>query len=388
VDSKGIFYSAITIFLITFAIRASNNMLITTIPLIADYYFHFTPTFIGLVSSMASIFSFISSIFINSKLYPSLRRKVFIASSFLYAFTFPLFYLVNPILVWIFASIAGFSMGIIFPNIITFAGSIGDQKSRERMLSLYTTSLSVSLILSPSIESLILSKFTLIQAFLFFSLLSAIVPIIALKIKFFETNKKMGKVAFANYRVIKSPGFLVSLFNNIMYDIPFGMIETFGGIYAITLFHVSYSTATLLFTFYFLTSFISRSILTIRPPFHVIKLVILNSVISIIGLALASMSYNLSMYIFSLLLLGIPHGLTYPSSLILLSRSFTDEETRSVANSYFSGILIGLAAIIPIIMAVSVEIIGLRYSFGLLTAVVLFFFLLVMKEYNKLKQNI
>ncbi len=173
-----------------------------------------------------------------------------------------------------------------------------------------------------------------------------------------------------------------------MYDIPFGMMETFGGIYAITLFNVSYSTATLLFTFYFLTSFISRSILTIRPPFHVIKLVILNSVISVIGLTLASMSYNLFMYIFSLLLLGIPHGLTYPSSLILLSRSFTDEDTRSVANSYFSGILIGLAAIIPIVMAVLVEIIGLRYSFGLLTVVVLFFFLLVMKEYNKVKQNI
>jgi DHA1 family multidrug resistance protein-like MFS transporter len=383
VDSKGIFYSAITIFLITFAIRASNNMIITTIPLLADYYFHFTPLLIGIVSSFASIFSFISSIFVNSKLSSNLRRRVFILSSFLYAFTFPLFYFVNPILVWIFSSIAGFSMGIIFPNIITYAGSIGNQRTRERMLSLYTTSLSLSLILSPFIESLILSTFTLIQSFLFFSIISSIIPIIAFKVKFSGSSK----INFGNSGILKSAGFLVSLFNNIMYDIPFGMIETFGGIYAITLFHVSYSTAISLFTLYFLTSFISRTLFTIKPPFRVINLIFFNSIISIVGLSLASVSKDIYMYIFSLLLLGIPHGLTYPSSLVLLSRSFSDEETRSIANSYFSGILIGLAAVIPIAMATSVEFIGLRYSFALLSGVVLFFLLLVMREYHRINQN-
>ncbi len=382
-DSKGIFYSAITIFLITFAIRASNNMIITTIPLLADYYFHFTPLLIGIVSSFASIFSFISSIFVNSKLSSNLRRRVFILSSFLYAFTFPLFYFVNPILVWIFSSIAGFSMGIIFPNIITYAGSIGNQRTRERMLSLYTTSLSLSLILSPFIESLILSTFTLIQSFLFFSIISSIIPIIAFKVKFSGSSK----INFGNSGILKSAGFLVSLFNNIMYDIPFGMIETFGGIYAITLFHVSYSTAISLFTLYFLTSFISRTLFTIKPPFRVINLIFFNSIISIVGLSLASVSKDIYMYIFSLLLLGIPHGLTYPSSLVLLSRSFSDEETRSIANSYFSGILIGLAAVIPIAMATSVEFIGLRYSFALLSGVVLFFLLLVMREYHRINQN-
>jgi len=383
VDSKGIFYSAITIFLITFAIRASNNMIITTIPLLADYYFHFTPLLIGIVSSFASIFSFISSIFVNSKLSSNLRRRVFILSSFLYAFTFPLFYFVNPILVWIFSSIAGFSMGIIFPNIITYAGSIGNQRTRERMLSLYTTSLSLSLILSPFIESLILSTFTLIQSFLFFSIISSIIPIIAFKVKFSGSSK----INFGNSGILRSAGFLVSLFNNIMYDIPFGMIETFGGIYAITLFHVSYSTAISLFTLYFLTSFISRTLFTIKPPFRVINLIFFNSIISIVGLSLASVSKDIYMYIFSLLLLGIPHGLTYPSSLVLLSRSFSDEETRSIANSYFSGILIGLAAVIPIAMATSVEFIGLRYSFALLSGVVLFFLLLVMREYHRINQN-
>ncbi len=382
-DSKGIFYSAITIFLITFAIRASNNMIITTIPLLADYYFHFTPLLIGIVSSFASIFSFISSIFVNSKLSSNLRRRVFILSSFLYAFTFPLFYFVNPILVWIFSSIAGFSMGIIFPNIITYAGSIGNQRTRERMLSLYTTSLSLSLILSPFIESLILSTFTLIQSFLFFSIISSIIPIIAFKVKFSGSSK----INFGNSGILRSAGFLVSLFNNIMYDIPFGMIETFGGIYAITLFHVSYSTAISLFTLYFLTSFISRTLFTIKPPFRVINLIFFNSIISIVGLSLASVSKDIYMYIFSLLLLGIPHGLTYPSSLVLLSRSFSDEETRSIANSYFSGILIGLAAVIPIAMATSVEFIGLRYSFALLSGVVLFFLLLVMREYHRINQN-
>ncbi|ARM77198.1 MFS transporter [Acidianus manzaensis] len=376
------------IFSITFAIRASNNMLITTVPLIAKYYFHFSVFLVGLVSSITSIFSFLSSIFINSKLSVTSRNKMMKISSILYAITFPLFYLVNPLLVWLFTAIAGFSMGIIFPNIITFAGSIGDQRSKERMISLYTTSLSLSLIVGPGIESLILSRFSLTQAFLFFSAFSLLVPIVSFQINF--DNERSGNKSknLVTKNILKSPAFLTSLFNNMMYDIPFGMIETFGGIYAISLFHASYSLSTLLFTLYFLTSFISRGLFTFRPANNILRIIFLNVGITIIGLFLASIAYNIYMYIFSLLILGIPHGLTYPSSLILLSRNFKDEGERSIANSYFSGILIGLAGVIPIIMGYSVEEIGLRYSFSMLAIVSIILFFLMLREYKKIKISI
>lgn len=38
---------AVIIVNITFSLRASNNMIITTLPLIAKYYFHFSSILIG-----------------------------------------------------------------------------------------------------------------------------------------------------------------------------------------------------------------------------------------------------------------------------------------------------------------------------------------------------
>jgi len=381
---KQIFAIAIIIFTITFAIRASNSMLATTVPLVTKYIFHFSPFLVGFVSSTLSIFSFVSSMLINSRFSAKKREKALKISSVIYALVFPLFYFVNPILVWLFTSVAGFSMGLIFPNIINFASSADDQKSRERMISLYTTSLSLSLIVSPLLESFILSNFSLITAFLFFSIFSLLVPITSFKMKF----KDEGKRASSSKEVLKSPPFLASIFNNLMYDIPFGMIVTFGGIYAISLFHASYSLSVMIFTFYYLTSFISRGLFTLKTPRSIIVIIYANALITVIGLLVVSLSPLLLIYVISLVLLGIPHGLTYPSSLILLSRSFKDVESRNVANSYFSGILSGLSGFIPLVMGYSVEEIGLRYSFILLSVVSLVLFVLFLVESKKVKGQI
>jgi len=276
-------------------------------------------------------------------------------------------------------------MGLIFPNIINFAGSIDDQKSRERMISLYTTSLSLSLIVSPLLESFILSNFSLITAFLFFSIFSFLVPITSFMIEFKDDE---GKRASSSKEVLKSPPFLASIFNNLMYDIPFGMIVTFGGIYAISLFHASYSLAVMIFTFYYLTSFISRGLFTLKTPRNIITIIYADALITVVGLLSVSLSPSLLIYVISLVLLGIPHGLTYPSSLILLSRSFKDVESRNIANSYFSGILIGLTGFIPLIMGYSVEEIGLRYSFTSLSVVSLVLFILFLVESKKSKVSL
>jgi len=381
---KQIFAIAIIIFTITFAIRASNSMLATTVPLVTKYIFHFSPFLVGFVSSTLSIFSFVSSMLINSRFSAKKREKVLKVSSVIYALVFPLFYFVNPILVWLFTSVAGFSMGLIFPNIINYAGSIDDQKSRERMISLYTTSLSLSLIVSPLLESFILSNFSLITAFLFFSIFSFLVPITSFMMEFKDEGKRIS----SGKEVLKSPPFLASIFNNLIYDIPFGMIVTFGGIYAISLFHASYSLAVMIFTFYYLTSFISRGLFTLKTPRSIITIIYTNALITVIGLLLVSLSPSLLIYVISLILLGIPHGLTYPSSLILLSRSFKDVESRNIANSYFSGILSGLSGFIPLIMGYSVEEIGLRYSFILLSVVSLVLFVLFLVESKKVKGQI
>jgi DHA1 family multidrug resistance protein-like MFS transporter len=367
--------SSIIIIGITFSLRASNNMIITTLPLIARYDFHFSSILIGVVSSLAAIFAFISSGFVNSKLRSKLRKRFFIIFSILYAIIFPLFYFSNPINIWFFASFIGFSMGLIMPNIMTYAGLFSDQKTRERMLSLYTLALSTSLILGPLIESAILLKFTLFEAFLFFALFAILVAIFSFFIKFpndISENKSITDPVW------KNSGFKLSIALNLMYGIPFGMLTTFGGIFAVESFKASYSLATALFGIFFATSFIGRLILTIIPPKNLWTSIWIASSLTILGLLLVFISPSLIFYILALIILGVPHGLTYPISLISISRSFPIEK-RNIANSYFSAIMMGFSSFIPIIISSIVNFFGIRNSFALLIPVSLAFIIFIIR---------
>ncbi|BCU69692.1 MFS transporter [Stygiolobus caldivivus] len=366
---------ALIIIAITFSLRASNNMLITTVPLIAEYYFHFPSILIGIISSLAAIFSFISSGFLNSRLKSTKRRKAFIISSVAYAVTFPLFFFADSLNIWFLAPVLGFAMGLLMPNIMTYASLFKDQRLRERMLSLYTLALSTSLIIGPLIESAILLRFSLFQAFLPFSVFAILVAIISPLIKFPQegTEKEDGRV-----RVWEKDEFKLSVSLNLMYGIPFGMLTTFGGIYAVEQFKASYSLATALFGVFFATSFLGRLILTISPPKNIWAPVWISTSLTLTGLLMVFLAPNLSVYILALIVLGIPHGLTYPVSLISLSRGFPVEE-RSVANSYFSAIMMGFSSFIPIIISSVVNFFGIRNSFAILTVISLGFSLFILR---------
>jgi len=56
---------AVIIVIITFSLRASNNMIITTLPLIAKYYFHFSSILIGAESFLTLTEIFLYSFIIN-----------------------------------------------------------------------------------------------------------------------------------------------------------------------------------------------------------------------------------------------------------------------------------------------------------------------------------
>ena len=61
-------YAIAVIVPITFAIRASNNMLATTVLLLVKYYCDFNSAEVGLLAALSSLGSFITSGILNSKL--------------------------------------------------------------------------------------------------------------------------------------------------------------------------------------------------------------------------------------------------------------------------------------------------------------------------------
>ncbi|MGC8670937.1 MAG: MFS transporter, partial [Thermoprotei archaeon] len=65
---SSIIISIIVIVAMTFALRASNNMVVTTVPLLAKYEFSMGPTEIGVISGVFAGFTFLTSAFLNSRL--------------------------------------------------------------------------------------------------------------------------------------------------------------------------------------------------------------------------------------------------------------------------------------------------------------------------------
>lgn len=375
-------YAVLIIVSITFAIRASNNMYMTTVPLLARYYFDFSEFSVGLIATVGAIGTFLMSAVINAKLKAKQRRRMFIISAFVYMIVFPLFYVSNGLLIWPIFFTASFVLGALMPNIITSAGLFDERKVRERILSIYTLTLSVALVAGPLIESIILEHYTLIQAFLFFSALPVISFAASFFLKFPEDDKDKREKGAGN--TFKNHGFKVAVYNIMAYNIPFVLVLTFGGIFAKEDFGASYSLITLLFSLFFATSFISRLSLSIKTPERLRAMMVMSVLLTCVGLAMLGFAPSIYVFAASFIILGFPHGFTYPLSIISISRCF-EKSKRNAANSYFFSIMMVVGIAMPLISGIMVQFVGLRQSFLVLVPVVLVLLYLLVKETRQMK---
>ncbi len=346
---------------LTIAIRASNNMLMTTIPLLARYNFYFSNTLIGILSALTSLMTFLSSGLINSKLRACNRRIAFIASSAVYTVVFPLFWLSSPITIWVLSAIAGFALGFLMPNVITSASLLPDRRARERLLNIYTLSLSISLILGPAIESLILKYYGLRESFLFFTVFPILALAITPFIRFPEENVG-SDAAIGTSSVLSNPGFTTAVLNIATYNVVFSFLMAFGGIYARESFNVSYSTVEILFSLFFVTSFLGRLYLSIRPAERLWPYMASAVTMTAIGVLIIALTNNPLIYAVALLILGIPHGTTYPLSVVSISRAFKPQH-RNVANSLFFSFMMLIGIVTPTITGYIADLIGIRNTF-------------------------
>ncbi len=358
----------------TFAVRSSNNMFITSTPLLARYVFDFTKFQIGMLASLTALTMFIMSTFINAPLESRRRRKVFIGSSLLYAIIFPFFAFSNFLTLWIVMAVAGFSLGSVMPNIITSASLFKDRKVRERILSLYTLTLSLSLILGPYIESEILHYVSLERSFLIFSIFPVIALIDSVFIKFPEEKKR--EVKGLDLSVVKNSGFIIALLNILTYNVPFALLTTYGGLFGKADFGLDYSIINLTFSAFFLTSFLSRLAFTVVAPQKLAPLMVISVALTALGLTILSKAPTYLIYTVAFLILGIPHGFTYPVSVMSITRAFPPEN-RNAANSYFFSIMMAIGVVMPFVAGEVVSKIGYRNSFLVVVPVVLIVFIVL-----------
>jgi DHA1 family multidrug resistance protein-like MFS transporter len=121
--------------------------------------------------------------------------------------------------------------------------------------------------------------------------------------------------------------------------------------------------------------------LTYKPAKKLYKTTILFIVVTIAGLVVIYFSNSLIIYFIIICILGIPHELTFPTSLTALSRSFPENDI-SAANTYFYSIMMFVAVLVPSIAGAIVYQVGLRLTFLLFAIPVAVIFILILYEYK------
>ncbi len=183
--NREIAHYAIIIFLVTFAARATNNMIGTTAPLLAKYDLLFPPNYlVGFLASAVTAVNLASIVFVNTRLPGQTRRLLFIISNALILALLPTYFLANSFNIWVISILTGFAYGIIMPNILTSASIVGDQFTAERILVLYTLALSTSLVAGPLLETYLLTRLGYRYVFLLFIPLALISFALSFKIRF------------------------------------------------------------------------------------------------------------------------------------------------------------------------------------------------------------
>ncbi len=369
-------YLALTVMIMTFSMRATNNMIITTVPLLAKIDLGFSRFLVGIISAVIYLFTFTVTFYINPRLNAKLRRQLFIGANFAILFSLIAYYFTNGIAVWGISALAGLAYGIMMPNLITSSTLLKDQKERERLISLYSVGLSLSLILGPSIEDYILTIFVNYRnVFLFFIPIVLAGVIVSTMIKFPDTKNE------TRANMMKNDGLKASMLTITTYNIPFAALSIFLTLYAIARFHVSGAVAYSPYIYFFSISFLTRILLTIHPLKH-IKIPILFSII-ITGFALAMFPFltTFTSFLLVMMLLGIPHGTIFPMSTIMIARGTTIEQ-RSAANSYFMAYNNILFMIVPLVFGYIVGFIGYNYSFLILIVPVILAAIYLFKIYG------
>lgn len=284
--------------------------------------------------------------------------------------------------IWLYVLLVSFSAGIIMPNMLTSAGDYEDRKTRERMLGIYTLALSASLILGPAIEALALEYFPLKYAFLLFVPISLMALMLSPLMKFPKSKTEESK----DIKVLSNPGFKVAVYSILTYNAPFSMIVFFSGIFAGQVLKLPYDTIMLLFSLLFAISFISRALLSYIVPSRLWRYIKFSMFMTILGLSIIFISRDVMVYVIGIIVLGVPHGLTYPLSISSIGRSF-DINKRNKANSYFFAVIMLINIGVPTLAGGLIQSIGFRNVMALIVPVIIVLFFLARSQVKKINFN-
>ena len=337
---------ALTLVLSTMLIRASSNVISTTLPILAKYYLGFSNLLVGVLSAIFTVATFVGSAFLVR--YSS--RVVLVTTLLVYSLSLALLSVVSSLSVWIVTGISGVTLGVIMPNLITISGKAEDRRTRERLLNIYALSLSIGLVVGPLIEARLIPFLGVRGVFLAF----ALAPLVAIPLlRGASVSSGSGRTT------VRTPALTVAILNIASYELVFSFLLTFGGIFMRESFGSSPPEIEIGFSLFFLASLLTRLILSISPVERVSRGVLLSLLLTMTGVVVMIVSRSLVDFMISLTILGIPHGITMPMSTVVITRGIPPE-MRNVANGLFFASLTMIGSTTAFLSGIGITLLGFR----------------------------
>jgi len=369
----------------TAAFRSTQNMAQTTLPLLGKQRLGLGASDIGVLGAAGALLGAGATVGIARRIPWRLSALEAAVGSAITIAAVVLFWFSGHLALFIIATLLlAFSGGIAMPGL---AAAFGTTRAmhRERALGLYTLTLSASLALGPVVEGVVLalSHQNLREPFLVFIPVAglgtiAVVPYAlrcwrehqdASRAQMAETSgafgvgdtgqlpaavvdqpitegtrqhRRGGKLGRIKARLRSDPLFgtkpgRLALNGQLLYSMPFSAVVVFGGLAEHDLYHVNPSVTEAAFTTFFLTSFLTRLVITWKAPLaHKGAWLAASAVLTIIGVFVFGAG-NAEWELFAAMaILGVPHGLTFPTSLALLAESAPPEELPKANSSLFA----------------------------------------------------
>jgi predicted MFS family arabinose efflux permease len=340
------------------SIRALDNMITTTVPLLGEYVFGLGTLYGGVEVAVYSGSELLGNFVVNRRLPVEARRKVLRGCSAGIAVICLLFAVSGSETAIILVVLAGTSTAIVAQNVVVSASSTPDRRRGERNLTIYAVGLSVGLVTGPVVESFLLTM-GYSTVFVGFSVLGGVVFALSWRVKFPEVKEEVRRPGPKAWRGLNTAFLTASVFS-----IPLAAF-TLLPIYTSESFHVPAAVAYSAFVPMYVVSLVVRLYMAARPLARLRLPILVNMLITVTVLAAMHFAPYFVVLLSLMAILGIPHGMAFTIALILVARTSEPEERKS-ANSYLSVYQGVLGMVVPVAIGYLSDLIGIHLSFLLL----------------------
>jgi DHA1 family multidrug resistance protein-like MFS transporter len=398
----------------TASFRLSQNMAQTTLSLLSRDDLHLGPDAIGGLGAVLGVMVAATAILVASRVPLHLAERSAAIGMLALSASLGVFFFASSLAEMVPATLLlGVSGGLAMTGLVN-AVQHGAGEDRDRIIGLYTITLSVSLALGPLLETAVLAvtRQDVRAPYAYFS----VFPLVAFALLVFASRRTpspdyadlaaAGSVtegieaitteavavgtggtgiagigaglgapgagpgppegaAPSHRRRLGSFGALVAttsgrqgLIIQLLYAIPFAGLTSFGALVARVGFGVSAAQAQAAFTAFFVMSLGSRLLVAWRSPIVRKQPLLWLSVVSTAaGLAVLGLGHGLVVLLVAMAVLGIPHGLTFPLALALVAES-TDAASLPRANATLLGSTNLTTVAVPPVLGAVIPVVG------------------------------